>query len=412
MNIIFVVSRAYHLLVADAYAQYIFNTYGLRCTIITFGFNAENYSADFGQVIKISDKHFGKKFCRAWQRLLYGGWLFPFSKIARNINCKKKSILFTFCDFDPIPTKLIRILKRKNRMNKVVLIEEGVGTYSITNQNAEKTFGRTTRHILSALLGAGIQCRAMGDNRDIDYVIVNDVEKYRALDKAASQIVLRQSKSTIFGDSFRFLDRFLDKAVRDTLETVKSDIVFLGEPVWGFGDLTSDECAFMEHIVGLFPANTKILIKPHPAEKKGKYTDFVRRFENVELVDERLNGVPIECLMGDVMHPQMTLSFYSSAGINIANTFPNIFSVFLYKLDSAKTLSETIPLENEVINDDVFVGPFHNIGVPNTDAELREMIAAHVSAEKTSTDNALQNGGYPEIDVVMQSLLDGGEQKA
>ncbi len=399
MNIIFTVQRPYHLLISNAYAEYIYNTYGLKSTFVISRFNPGSYKADYADIIQLPCKLPETRLRRAVNRLVYGGWLFPFNKVARKIDFRQKSILFVFTDLEPISDKLIRVLKKKSKSNIVVLIDEGVGTYSETNA-VKKTFIRSIKKIVTALIGAETQTRAIGDNKNIDYAIVGNPEKYANLKKSQGQTIIKQNKDRVFRNSKTFVQNYIGRNL--TPNVSRTAVVYLGQPFNEFGGFTSTEFEFLGVLFDMIPKDIRIIIKPHSAEARDKYDEIVKSFENVSLINQDLYDIPVECLVGGIIHAHSVMSYISSAGINIANIFPDVKSVFLFRMDKASKLAHESTFTNEIINDGIFSSPYNNIFIPKTANDLLAILSNGNADNGISVEQGPCETVYPEIDILMK----------
>ena len=330
-NIIFVALTTYQLYVADTYSKHIKEHYQDRKVyIICVGLEIDNYTPSYNvNLVKIPNLN-TSFFRRIIQRLVYGGRLFSFTSL-KTIVGNTDTLLFVFNDNEPVTNKLVREVK-KLRYNKVAIIEEGIGLYSYSN-NGKLTIKQCIRFLLTSLLGSPMQYKAIGDNPNIDYAIVGNKDLYETLEKSKDQKVFIQNKNLLFSSSEDFLRRYLGTS----LCCKKADIIYLGQAFDKYGNMLADEEKCIEKLFSLVDDSETILIKPHPRDSLGKYDTVVEKFSNVQVFQNELAQLPIECLLG-ALNTRILLSFNSSAGVNIANTFPNIRSVFLLKADIFKPI--------------------------------------------------------------------------
>lgn len=381
----------YQLYVTDSYLRYIQDNYeDVDGYVISVGLDISKYK-NKNQFKIIDIPNLNCSFItRIWQRIFWGGILFSFSPL-RNLFKKDKSVCFVFNDNEPISNKIVREAKKKN--NRVVIIEEGIGIYSYTG-NTRLTMHQKLRKIITAALGSPMQYKAIGDNPNIDYAIVSNVELYKKFDKAKKQIVLYQDKEVLFKHSGDFLEQFSD----DTDRIGSVDYVYLGQPFDEYGRMLEDEKNCIIELFELIPNGKVVLIKPHPRESSDKYDVIEKRFKNVRVLRNTMAGLPVECLVGSLC-PSTMISFNSSAGVNLANIFSDINCVFLFNSLVYKPIYKYWNKTSAVYPEDIFKSKNHNICLPKTDQELREALN-----RKNETINIRKNNmetKFIEIDRVL-----------
>lgn len=371
-NIIFVALTTYQLYVADTYSKHIKEHYQDRKVyIICVGLEIDNYTPSYNvNLVKIPNLN-TSFFRRIIQRLVYGGRLFSFTSL-KTIVGNTDTLLFVFNDNEPVTNKLVREVK-KLRYNKVAIIEEGIGLYSYSN-NGKLTIKQCIRFLLTSLLESPMQYKAIGDNPNIDYAIVGNKDLYETLEKSKDQKVFIQNKNLLFSSSEDFLRRYLGTS----LCCKKADIIYLGQAFDKYGNMLADEEKCIEKLFSLVDDSETILIKPHPRDSLGKYDTVVEKFSNVQVFQNELAQLPIECLLG-ALNTRILLSFNSSAGVNIANTFPNIRSVFLLKADIFKPIHKYWNKIGAIYDDSIYSSKNNNTFLPENDMQIIELLKINSS---------------------------------
>lgn len=158
----------------------------------------------------------------------------------------------------------------------------------------------------------------------------------------------------------------------------KADIIYLGQAFDKYGNMLADEEKCIEKLFSLVDDSETILIKPHPRDSLGKYDTVVEKFSNVQVFQNELAQLPIECLLG-ALNTRILLSFNSSAGVNIANTFPNIRSVFLLKADIFKPIHKYWNKIGAIYDDSIYSSKNNNTFLPENDMQIIELLKINSS---------------------------------
>lgn len=387
----FVVLTTYQLYVADVYANYIAENYK-NVTIKIFMVGMENF--DIGEtnyeIIKIPDMN-KSKWSRLIQRLVWAGRLFFTTPIYRYFHNINSCNLFVFNDNEPITNKIIRMIK-KSKTNKVIIIEEGIGMYEKTVCQKLNVKQRC-RLFFTTVLGSPMQYKAVGESKYISYAIVGDADLYRGLDKAKNQIVLEQSKKYIYSQASNFL-RILGLSCEEYKDFY---VIYIGQPMNENGLMTFEEEDYINKLIRFFD---RILIKPHPRDYEGKYDRFCKGNNSCRVMDATLSILPFESIIAS-LDVKIVISMTSSAGVNIARTFPNIRSVFTYDMIEANKCFELIDNGYTEMNRELFVSPYNNILIPKSLNELRVLLSD--TNNDISTSNVLETEfQLPEIRIVME----------
>ena len=212
-----------------------------------------------------------------------------------------------------------------------------------------------------------MQYKAVGENDLISYAIVGDVELYNKLDKAQKQLVIRQNKIAIYSKADQFLSR-LGMSCDDYLDY---PVIYIGQPINEYGEMV--ECE-EEYITSLINTFGKILIKPHPRDLKGKYDNLIKQHKDCKVMRNELSVLPFESLVG-ALNIELVISVNSSAGVNIAKTFPNIKCIFTYAMNEAKACMEMMNNGYVEMNTELFVSPYNNILIPESMEELKCLVS-------------------------------------
>ncbi len=359
----FIVLTTYQLFVSDAYAQYLKKEFpDISIKIFAVGLNIEVFS-DAYEYITIPFLN-GNKKDRIIQRLVWGGRLFFTTPIYSYFMSLSECNLFVFNDNEPITNRIIREVNR-GKNNCITIIEEGIGIYEKTACR-KLCLTQRLRLILTWILGAPMQYKAVGESRCISNAIVGDVDLYKKLDKAENQFVIRQNKNAIYSQADSFLRR-LGLSCEDYLNC---SVIYIGQPFNEYGTMDRGEKEYIDSLISIFE---NVLIKPHPRDCKGKYDDFAKQHENCKVLRYELSVLPFECLIG-ALNVDLVVSMNSSAGVNVARTFPYIKCVFTYDMSEARECMKLMNNGYVEMNTDLFASPYNNILIPKSIKELNSII--------------------------------------
>lgn len=375
-------------MVADAYANYIFDVFHKKSKIVLVGMNVKLQNVESYSIISVPNLDDGK-IKRIWKRLYYGGNLFCLSPLYKHVKNVRNNFIFVFNDTEPITNKVIKCLKKKH--NKIVLVEEGIGTYAVSNIR-KKTLSEKIRVLFTGFLGSKMQYRAIGDNKLIDYVIVGNPNLYNSLAKSLNKVVIQQSKNKIFSCASNFLQTYYEKISNDTI----CEILFLGQPIVEKSGMLPMEQDLM-HMVLTLAEKKKVMIKPHPRDINGKYNKLAEEFDNVSVLDGNCARIPIECLVAHYK-PRIVLTIASSAAINLANMMPTIKAVMLYKLDICEELNKIVFGKSSYYDDNIFVGANDNLFAPTSLNELKNLIESNIQSDELKLEDSSKS--FTEIDLL------------
>lgn len=385
-RVIFVALTSYQFFISFSYAKYISDNYeGIDIKIITVGFNYPEFSDVPFSVIPIRNLN-NNKLYRIWRRLYFGGRLFRFCSLNKLITNNIR-LLFVFNDTEPITAKIIREVHERSPGAKISVIDEGIGLYSETVPPVMDLTMRM-RVIITPLLGSPIQLRTIGDNDLIDIVIAGYAKLYSTLRKAKGKIILSQNKELLFYRGRDFLKYFKQKLAKYEKRTV----IYLGQTFDEYGRLIDRERVCLNELISSIDLRTNIVIKPHPRDIEGKYDDFIS--DRVSIVPGKFSKIPVEILIS-ILQPVSILSFRSSAGINIANTFSKLSVIFLFNTSSFYGLDKDILHSFCLYDNAIYSSKYDNIYIPN---ELEEVNAIIQSKKIECYDINPECYSFPEID--------------
>lgn len=392
-KIYFIALTTYQLFVADVYSEYIRKNYNYDVKIITVGLADSEYNPGSGcSIFRVPDLN-DTKIHRIWQRLYWAGRFFKLSKLYKTISFSGENIYFVFNDNEPITNNLICRAK-ENKENKVVIIEEGIGIYSYSEERKLLSHEKL-RLMFTTILGSPMQYKALGDNVLIDFAVVGNVDLYQSLAKSKKQVVIQQSKVGLYKAAPGFISRYVASDVTEQ----KADILYLGQPFDEYGRLLDEEQECLEKLFESVAGNREILIKPHPRDSKEKYLHFEKKYNNVRIIEGKIAELPAECLISG-WGVKMVISFNSSAGVNIANSFRDIKAIFLYKSELFRPVRKYWNRIGAIYDDSIFYSQYFNIVVPETDEEIQDcLIKPSSSFTNTSIGNDSQT--FTEIDLIV-----------
>lgn len=397
-NIIFVALTTYQLYVSDSYSKYIKEHYlDKNVHIICVGLERDNYTPP-QEVDLIMLPNMNKTvFNRVIQRLVYGGRFFFLTSLKQIVR-SSHTILFVFNDNEPITNKLVREVK-KIRNNKVAIIEEGIGIYSHSNNN-KLTIKQQIRYFFTSILGSPMQYKAIGDNPNINYAIVGNKNLYETLEKSRGQNVFAQNKNLLFSSTEDFLKRYLGTS----FSYQRADIIYLGQPFDEYGKMLPDEEKCLEELFSLVEENKTILIKPHPRDACDKYENLAKKFRNVKVFSNTLSQLPIECLLKG-LNTSVLFSFNSSAGVNIANSFPNIKSIFLIKTETFRPIHKYWNKIGAIYDDSIYNSKNNNTFLPMSDKQIMDLLKQNIPV--LEEHQRIESNQFEEIENIIKNRIDG-----
>lgn len=314
-EIIFNCFTPYQLLISMYYANSI---KGVKKVLIFKDFADYHIDPLFYQSffdVNIYVPYYYKKniFLKQFYKMFYSGYLFRFSPIYHQIIKIKSAIFMFFSDQEVTTNKIISILK-KNKSNKLILVEEGLALYTISY----------TRISLKTLLG-NILCGVctqnyFGESKSFDTVFA--IEPNCVHKRFMCKKVIKQSDI--------FLDTDFLKKLRIQSDFIRGGnrkkLLILGDPV---NELGIDEVEYVNSIIGIVN-NCKddydIYIKPHPRENVNIY----KCIKNCTIIND-YKWLPVELIATKYSFDAL-ISIISSASINIARIDSRIKAFMTFKI--------------------------------------------------------------------------------
>lgn len=322
----------YQLFVSYTYSKYVHDKYGEKSDIV--------YMQSYGEILILKDSFINfislpnlntNVFSKLWQRLYYSGRLFLFSPLHILLQGFDEYNVFIYNDYYPIINNFIRHAKKKN--SRIILIEEGIGTYSSSNKTRSYSIKNLLRCVFMNILGSPMNYKAIGESNEITHVIVDNVPLYKSKPCSQKQILLKQNKSAVFSCSKSFINATNENIIHKS----SYDLLFLGGPLSEDFKLIEEESNYLDNLfLPLLEKKVNIIVKPHPREKISKYRRF-RSYDTFTLLEGVLQTMPIECVMISLTI-RAVAAFISSASVNIAEANPQLPVIITYKMDIAKDL--------------------------------------------------------------------------
>ena len=264
-------------------------------------------------------------------KIVNAGWLFRFSKIGELLHEKPEgNIVFLFNDTTRLTDKTVYEFGKRG--NKIVLIEEGTGTYSHSN----------SLHNLKTRIG-NVMCGQkvepyIGANPHISTVIarhIDDLPKYQT----NGRIVVEQNH-IFFDDSWikKILDIFRPVIMKYLYPRSAKMALWIGEPLSPSLKSEEDEQDVLDSIFTVINREYNIIVKMHPREDKNKYNGLIAKHGIRIIEDQCLSWFPVE-MIANVLEPDVVLTPFSSAPIGIKSC---IKAIYCYKLFDVTTSNQII----------------------------------------------------------------------
>ena len=404
LQICFVTTTQYQFMIADIYARYIYDSFGIASKVLIRRFKCfdiARFETDEKYEIipyTINNRNLLGQCIFAIQC----GYCFRLSNWSRLLDKSKNTILFVFNDMSKLTSRLIDEVKNHNNDNRIVLIEEGNNTYSDSLESKNEMLWHLQHLISRILFGIGRSSKVIGDNPKIDTAIVKDPDRYKSLEKSKNQNVVQQNQ-----DILLCAVDFFQHYTQASTHHLNCDILFLGQPFYKNGRFFEEENQCLSALFRYLPSTTRILIKPHPRDCAGKYNRLADSFCNVFVIDDELSAFPVEALLA-VTEIMTVLTIESSAAITLANLSSNIDAVILRELPEAIALRERlleIGEELPNIKEEQFVGKNNNIFRPKSSAEYQKVIEETLRRARGHTALFKTNHtvSFEEINTIIES---------
>lgn len=403
VTFIFVALTTYQLMLSDIYARRLCEKGLGDVTVISVEMNvtpAGHIPYQLVDVPKLSDN----VYIRTIERIIKGGGFSCPSELKGVIRKKDQVCIFVFNDREDITDKVLRTAKKKHS-SIAVLLDEGIGTYADVRKVQLTLHQRLTKLLYRAALGLKLY-RVIGDNPFIGAALVSSPDLYSQLKKAATQKVFKQDRRWLYSQSEKFLNAFYPTAGKKS----EYDVMCLGQPFFGSGDINSGEKDYICRVIDMIPADKSIVIKPHPRDKKGKY-DFLKKiYTNVHIIEEDIATVPLECLI-KMIGVKIIIGYNSSSLINIANCFPEVFCCMMYHMPGSEEMQRFWGKQMFFASYDesMFSSIYDNLFIPETELEFRGIF--DYSKNSIPADKPAENVEFDKlIDYCIGKLNEKHEQ--
>ena len=398
LQVCFVTTTQYQFLIADVYARYIFDNFGIRSKVLVRYFKSFDISR-FDTEKKyelISYTINNRNVLGQCVFALQCGYLYKMSSWSKLLDKDKRTILFVFNDLSKLTSRMIQEVKKNDINNKVVLVEEGNNTYSDALNSGNEKVWKLKHKMSKIMFGNGRTSRVIGDDPGIDIAIVKDPVRYGSLKKAQKQKILQQNTDILFCAS-DFISHYNQACSID----LDCDVLFLGQPFYKNGTYYEEENRCISEMFDAIPGNVRILIKPHPRDSEGKYDRLAEIYPNVSVVNDELSVLPIETLLG-IADIKIVMTIESSAATTLANLSSDIGTIVLRFLPQAEKLRQKLVKDGAElpdIRDDFFVGKYDNIYLPKTTNEYKKLIDSLLVKEH-------RRFKFPEVKNILFSEID------
>lgn len=405
IQVCFVTTTQYQFMIADIYARYIFDNYGIQSTICNRSFpnfDTEKFETN-GKYEMIPYTVHNKNIFGQCIFALRCGYLYRFSKWSKILDPQKKILLFVFNDISKLANRLMMETKKYSKDNQVYIVEEGNSTYSDSVELKNEKLWRLKHQVSKLIFGYGRTSKVIGESSEIDGAIVKDINRYRKLKKSKNQKIIQQNPEIL-----QYAGDFFDHYGSAASDSIDTDIIYLGQPFYQNGKYFKYENDCIEAAISSIPKQFNVLIKPHPRDLIKKYEKIISNHKNVSMIREDLSAIPIEALL-DMTKAKVAIAIQSSAAITIADLYPDICSIVLKNTPEALLMLEKLKElgdEGPVYGDDAFVGKNNNIFILETMDECAQIIEKgmnrNIDNEKTRA--ATKDVEFKEMDYIIAEM--------
>lgn len=322
---VFVCFTPFHLLTAYYYGFKIKN-HAKRVLIWhdfnNYGIGLERFKEGFDEICIVPALSSVSKLRRQYLKCLYAGWLFSFSPIEEVFSSldMKKTVLFFFSDQEYVTNKILK--KLGNKVEDVVLVEEGLGTYVILSDEIV----RDIRWLVYGLLGGRTE-PFIGASKVIKTVFVRKPDQLHEK-KVSNRKIVQQSN--FFCDDV-WKEVFQDLWCKLKVNSRYKYLLWLGQPMEEHGITVERQIILFKEIEKYVSQDYKIVIKPHPREDESKYFSFNNYKNHVQVLPKSLQWVPVE-IIAPILNPTVVLTAISSAVSNIIDLGIRCKAVYYYKI--------------------------------------------------------------------------------
>ncbi len=339
MKVIFVCGNVFHLYLATSYKDYLKSKINADFELLllntSFG-SVKEMKSDWNKVVILNKKVTKGRYNSLLVLLKMKSVM---KKMEQLYTGKDHIILFTFLDHTPIMKKIINHIKKINNKNSLYLVEEGLGLYTEKNN---KGISKRKKFFYSMLDVDKPYEIIQGENEKIDGIILQNPD-YLPSNKKIDKKMIVQGNSVFSEENInRFCELYFSVPIESEQNITKYDFLFIGQNFTNEKDIL-----LLKEILKIIPKNMNIIIKPHPRENEGKYSEIVKNLDNCTIVNKIYHNFPIE-LLQKRLSVKTVLTFYSSAALNFKKNDPSLQIIFLYKLLNLKIDSlEKIVRSNE-----------------------------------------------------------------
>lgn len=310
-QIVFCATSAYHLICSIYYAR---KLRGVPCRKVLIWeqtlsrhLELDCVSATFDAIFVVDkvQKKQASLPIRYFNWCLNMGWLFPFSPLRRALATHETVGVLIFSDKDFLAYKIGEQAARLG--GKVILVDEGMYTYSILGNTGIKALRRLLGMRKSSYVGEAPYINAIFARRP------NDLPKQKTTGR---DVVLQDNflrMKDFIADICSMFD--FDLHIPTDITSKRTTILWIGGPLDGVDN--ADEMTTIRQIIELFP-NYSFLIKEHPRERPRKYQEL-EHFPNVSVLElGKSFWCPVELLV-ERINPAAVLSFQSSVLCNCSD---------------------------------------------------------------------------------------------
>ena len=282
----------------------------------------------------------GKLRLISWRRYL--------NRLIRIINghsSNKANTLYVFLDQDMYMPTLIEWFKKKEN-NKVILLEEGLGLYSLPSDN--KTVGRSNniKKYLCHLLGINPYCfynSIIGMNKNIDAVYCSSPGDFQRTNKL-NDIPICYEGNIFNRSNLNSFFSYFSVEPEDLGIIESADFIFLTQPILEYISEEEYETLIID-ILNILKKYGNIVIKKHPRDNYN-YQNILD--DQVFVCDDAINQIPFELISQYASSARM-ITFSTSCCNNIASKKKSIFLYNLVPSDKFIEISKGIIFSNNNI---------------------------------------------------------------
>ena len=403
IEVCFVTTTQYQLLLSDIYSRYLSDYYGIKPIVLhrrfkNFDITKFNTEEKY-KIVPYTIRN--KNILGQCMFALQCGYLFPFSKWNRLLDRNKRIILFMYVDTSKLSSRMIELVKSFNPYNKVFLIDEGTATYMDKLEKKNERLWYLKHRISKILFGYGRTSEVIGDNPLIDGAIVREPENYKKLKKAKKQTVLRQS-----ADILQYSGQFIAHYSKEDFGTLECDVLYLGQSYYRHGRYYEPEIDCIRLLLSAIPLTAKVLIKPHPRDVDHKYDGLMK--DNLHIIGGDVATFPIESLL-TLTNPRVVVTIQSSAAITLADMFPEIKCIILKHIPDVQCFIKQLKETGEEVpefDDAFFDAKNKNVYCPNSLEEFSLLITKLLEDKsKGYLYSASKKAKFHEIDeIILQTI--------